>query len=30
MAQIEQRLDELMELREALHNRLAEDHPAAS
>ncbi len=30
MAQIEQRLDELMELRESLHNSLAEDDPAAS
>ncbi len=30
MAQIEQRLDELMELRESLHNSLEEDHPAAS
>ena len=30
MAQIEQRLDELMDLRESLHNSLAEHHPAES
>jgi hypothetical protein len=30
MSQIEQRLDELMGLREALHNSLAQEHPAES
>jgi predicted component of type VI protein secretion system len=30
MTQIEQRLDELMELRESLHSRLAEEQPAES